>query len=151
MNYFSNEFFRVHVPHQTCIKFQSNENHIYCIDISFFKTLTTTIKHSGFSHTLIMMAIIAFITSQHYVETLFWWVFSCRSNFWISPWEESQVKLQCLQWYVIYFSISSDFFSSDSVNVFVLLDALVLQELNFSFSIIFLNILYLVYLWYIPA
>ena len=53
------------------MKFLPNESHILCIDISFFKTLTTAVKHSSFSHTLIMMLIIEFITSQHLGWNLF--------------------------------------------------------------------------------
>ena len=130
------------------MKFQSNENYIHCIGISFFKTLATAIKHSSFSHTLIMMLIIALIASQHYVETFFLWIFSCMSSFWKLSSDASQVKLQCLQWYVIYFSASSEFFFLDSVNAFMSLVTLVLQEPNFSFSIIFLNILPLDSRWY---
>ena len=105
-------------PLHRCIKFESKEKSIHYIDISFFKTLTTTVKHSSFSHTLIMMTIIAFITSQHQFEAFFWWVFSWRNNFRIFSSDESQVKLQCLQWYVIYFLHPGLFFRfSDCVSV----------------------------------
>jgi len=62
---FSNEFFHVPVLRQMCIKFQPNENHIHCSGISFFKTLATAIKHSSFSHALIVKFIVALIANHH--------------------------------------------------------------------------------------
>lgn len=116
----------------------------------FFTAFATTIKHSRFTHVLIMMFIIAFITNDHQSCISF---FMC---FFVSKYLIKSVRESCPRELTIPTIVSSyivlfSFFFSDSLNAFTSSADLVLQEPNFNFSSIFLNILSVDSQWHILA
>jgi len=129
--------------------FHNQDKILLCLLTLFLTTFTTTIEHASFSHTLIMMFVIAFVTNYHFKIRF------CEFFHGLVLFEKylNNLPNRIYNLYIcisFYFALSFWFFS-DSLNAFTSSDGLVLSEPNFSFAIIFLNILCMDSRWYILA